>query len=70
MVVPVRGSAATFEPGAPSRLFVIPPVQGLVNRDEYAVTADGNRILTSVPVGDASTALISVVTNWQGSTQK
>jgi hypothetical protein len=70
MVVPVRGSGATFEPGAPSRLFLIPPVQGLVNRDEYAVTADGNRILTSVPVGDASTALITVVSNWQGSIQK
>jgi hypothetical protein len=43
---------------------------GIVNRDEYAVTADGNRILTSVPAGDASSALITVVSNWQGSIQK
>jgi hypothetical protein len=70
MAAPVRAAGATFEPGAPTRLFPIPPIQGIVNRDEYAVTADGNRILTSVPAGDASTALITVVSNWQGSIQK
>jgi hypothetical protein len=41
-----------------------------VNRDEYAVAADGNRILTSVPAGDVSAALITVLSNWQGSIQK
>jgi eukaryotic-like serine/threonine-protein kinase len=65
MVAAVRTAGASFESGAPTRLFPIPPIQGIVNRDEYAVSADGNRFLLSVPAGDASTALVTVILNWQ-----
>jgi hypothetical protein len=70
MAAPIRASGATFESGAPTRLFPIPPIQGIVNRDEYVVAADGNRILTSVLAGDPSAAMLTVVSNWQGSIQK
>lgn len=38
--------------------------------NEYVVAADGNRILTSVLAGDPSAAMLTVVSNWQGSIQK
>ena len=47
------------------RLFPIPPMQGIANRDEYAVSGDGTKFLTSVPAGDAAGALITVIVNWQ-----
>ena len=65
MGVPIRTSGASLEPGTPSRLFVIPSIQGLVNRDEYVVNAAGTRILTSAQTSDASASLVSVIVNWQ-----
>jgi hypothetical protein len=65
MAAPVRTAGASLDPGTPSRLFLIPPMQGIVNRDEYAVNAAGTRFLTSVPAGDASALLVSVIVNWQ-----
>jgi serine/threonine protein kinase len=65
MTAPIRTVGAGFEPGTPSRLFPIPPMQGIANRDEYAVSGDGTKFLTSVPAGDAAGALITVIVNWQ-----
>jgi hypothetical protein len=41
MAATVRAVGASFEMGAPNRLFTIPVVSGAVDRDEYAVSADG-----------------------------
>jgi eukaryotic-like serine/threonine-protein kinase len=65
MVVPMRTAGVSLEPGTPSRLFLIPPMQGVVNRDEYAVNAAGTRFLTSVPAEGATASLIGVIINWQ-----
>jgi eukaryotic-like serine/threonine-protein kinase len=70
MAVPVRAAGASFEPGTPSRLFTVPPIQGIVNRDEYAISADGTRVLLSVPAGDTAASLVTVVLNWQHAIQK
>jgi Tol biopolymer transport system component len=70
MAAPIRTAGASFEPGTPTRLFTVPPIQGIVNRDEYAISADGTRVLLSVPAGDATAALVTVVLNWQQAIQK
>jgi eukaryotic-like serine/threonine-protein kinase len=64
MAATVRAVGASFETGAPSRLFSIPIVSGIVVRDEYAVSADGKRFLVSRPPGNAAAAPITVVVNW------
>jgi hypothetical protein len=57
-VVEVK-TTPTFEAGVPRALFSARPSG--VNR--YAVTADGQRFLVSIPSGDAS-APVTVVSNW------
>ena len=56
-------AGATIEPGAPRKLFStkLPMDETL---DEYAVTADGQRFLVLVPLGEAAPSPITVVLNW------
>jgi Tol biopolymer transport system component len=62
MAVEVRATSGRIEIGLPKPLF------GGVNpdptTDHYAVTADGQRFLLPMPVGENPGARIHVVTNW------
>jgi Tol biopolymer transport system component len=64
MAATVRAVAASFETGAPNRLFTAPVVSGAVDRDEYAVSADGKRFLVSRALGNAAAAPVTIVLNW------
>ena len=70
--VPVRAVGASFEPGIPHSLFPTPSVSGFgfAMRDEYAVSADGNRFLVARPAGDAPAAPLTVVLHWQAGLKK
>jgi len=68
MVVPIKGGA-TFDAGTPHALFELPPeppawIQSGVDQRVYAPSADGQRFLIGVPVGEKSSAPITVVLNW------
>jgi eukaryotic-like serine/threonine-protein kinase len=64
MAATVRAVGASFETGAPNRLFTIPVASGAVDRDEYAVSADGKRFLVSRALGNAAAAPVTIVLNW------
>ena len=64
MAATIRAVGASFETGAPNRLFTIPVVSGAVDRDEYAVSADGKRFLVSRALGNAAAAPVTIVLNW------
>ncbi len=68
MAVPVK-SAANFAAGTPHALFELQPeppawIQSGVDQRVYAPSADGQRFLIAVPVGQESFAPITVVLNW------
>jgi Tol biopolymer transport system component len=62
MAVEVRAEEARIEVGLPVALFA--GVNPTPNTDHFAVTADGQRFLLTVPVEDDSEARIHVVLNW------
>lgn len=67
MVVPVTAAGTSFEAGTPVALFPTRIVGGgtlAANRPEYAVARDG-RFLINQPVGDATTAPITLMLNWR-----
>jgi Tol biopolymer transport system component len=62
MAVDVRAKGDRIEVGLPVALFsgvIANPIT-----DHYAATADGQRFLVSVPVGENASTRIHVVTNW------
>jgi len=68
MVVPIRGGA-NFDAGTPQTLFELPTeppawIQGGVDQRVYAPSADGQRFLIGVPVGEESSTPITIVLNW------
>ncbi len=67
---PVRAAGASFESSTPRRLFAIPGISGYIDRDEYTVSADGNRFLLSRPTGDAANSPVTVVVNWSASLKR
>jgi hypothetical protein len=67
---PVRAADASFESSTPKRLFPIASVSGYIDRDEYAVSADGSRFLVSRPTGDAANSPVTVVVNWRASLKR
>jgi Tol biopolymer transport system component len=62
MAVDVRATAGHIEVGLPAALFS--GVNASPFTDHYAVTADGQRFLVPVPVGEDAGPRIHVVTNW------
>jgi hypothetical protein len=68
MGVPTK-AGATFDAGNPHVLFELPPepprwMQGGVDQRVYAPSADGQRFLIGVPVGEGTSTPITVVVNW------
>ncbi len=69
MAVDIK-AGATLRPGVPRRLFSTTVAVEHPTFDQYAVTADGQRFLVLVPVGDASSSPITVVLNWTAGLKK
>jgi eukaryotic-like serine/threonine-protein kinase len=74
MAVPIKGGAA-LDAGKPHSLFELPPeppawIQGEADQRVYAPSADGQRFLIAVPVGEGSSAPITVVLNWDAELKK
>jgi hypothetical protein len=68
LAVPIK-DGANFDAGTPHALFELPPqppawIQSGVDQRVYAPSADGQRFLIGVPVGEESSAPITVVLNW------
>ena len=57
---------ASFEAGAPQRLFDVPslPLGTMFEEEQYAPAADGQRFLVRVPVSETSLPPATVVLNW------
>jgi Tol biopolymer transport system component len=66
MAVDVREGVAGPEIGLPTALFdlAMPQHRGLM-RDDYAVSADGQRFLVKVPIEDDRKLQMHVVLNWE-----
>jgi len=62
MAVDVRATGDRIEVGLPVALFA--GVNPDPDTDHYAATADGQRFLVPLPVGESAQARIHVVTNW------
>jgi Tol biopolymer transport system component len=74
MAVPIERGAG-FEAGRPQPLFELPPepgpwIQGGGDQRVYAPAADGQRFLISRPIGEESSAPITVVLNWTAGLKK
>jgi hypothetical protein len=74
MAVPVEfpPTGQTVEPGRPVALFethIGGAVQGF-NKQQYAVSSDGQRFLLNVRPDEASTAPITVLINWTAGLKK
>jgi hypothetical protein len=68
MAVAIR-AGTTFDAGMPKELFELPPeppawIQGGLDQRVYAPSADGQRFLIGVPVGEEPSTPITVVLNW------
>ncbi|MBI4465798.1 MAG: PD40 domain-containing protein, partial [Acidobacteria bacterium] len=73
MAVAVRGGES-LEFGAPAALFTATTLGGVgrapMFRQQYDVTADGQRFLLNVPVSGAASPTLTVVTNWLAGVKK
>jgi eukaryotic-like serine/threonine-protein kinase len=74
MAAPIK-AGANFDSGTPQALFELPPeppawIQGGVDQRVYAPSADGQRFLIGVPVGEESSAPITVILNWTASLKR
>jgi Tol biopolymer transport system component len=66
MAVPIS-AGASLQPGTPQRLFEAPVssnVSSSYTRNQYVVTADGQRFLVNQPVGRTSISAVTVVVDW------
>ena len=64
--VAIDASEAVLRPGTPRALFKS-PLRGVVsNVEQYRATADGQRFLFSVLVGDEVQPPLRVILNWPG----
>jgi len=64
MAVEIREEAERLEVGLPTELFAA-GLLGSDAGDHYAVSADGQRFLVKVPIGDDSKFQMHVVLNWE-----
>jgi Tol biopolymer transport system component len=66
MAVPIKASAS-LQPGTPQRLFEAPVssnISAAYTRNQYVVTADGQRFLVNAPVGRETFSAVTVVVDW------
>ena len=72
--VNVVNAGATFDAGAPQPLFDVPQLQfgatELFSEWQYAASADGQRFLVRVPVGETRVPPATVVLNWASGIRK
>ncbi len=64
MAVEVNTESANFQAGIPKPLFQAQLVEGLLWRNRYVVSADGQRFLILAPTGETASNPITVVVNW------
>jgi Tol biopolymer transport system component len=66
MSVPITADDRTFEPGQPTPLFATRMLgfQGTNTRNQYVVTADGQRFLINQPPQGTNSSPISIIVNW------
>jgi Tol biopolymer transport system component len=64
MAVAVRAPGDRLEVSLPVELFEIPGMRPSGEFDDYAASRDGQRFLVKLPVEQASTLKLHVVTNW------
>ena len=71
MAVPVKSTGAAFEAGAPQPLFdanlIQPPNEPIF---DYDVTADGKRFLITTTVSGSSSAILTLVENWDAAASR
>jgi Tol biopolymer transport system component len=71
MAAAVKTSASTFETGTPQVLFNTGITTGFVDRrNQYVVTRDGQRFLVNISAEDENSAPITVVLNWEATSNK
>jgi hypothetical protein len=73
MAVTVNGRGSTFQVGTATRLFetrlsTLPNTS--YTRNQYDVTADGQRFLINQPTGETSSSPIRVIVNWPAAVKK
>ena len=69
MVVGLKPSGATFEPGTPTALFKTRMLTGSIPSGiDYDITADGQRFLIGTIVDEATP--VSVLLNWTAEVKK
>lgn len=66
MAVEVKENGSTLEAGVPKELFEVPfPPEGIARgRNEYAVSADGQRFLVVSAADEMPATPTTVVLNW------
>ncbi len=64
MAVEVETNSPGFRASVPKELFRIHVFSDLYTRNQYAVTADGQRFLVNTLVEESAPSLITVVVNW------
>jgi hypothetical protein len=62
------GQGSTFETDRPVELFQMP--DQILARGSFAITADGQRVLITSPVTDATSSPVTVVLDWQVALKK
>ena len=70
MAVNANASADHFQPGIPRVLFETPIIAGRATRNQYVVTADGQRFLIASAAKQGPTSPITVVMNWTADLKK
>jgi dipeptidyl aminopeptidase/acylaminoacyl peptidase len=64
-VADVQATGSSFEAGAPRQLFDVPAVTGVLRRNRYLVTRDGQRFLVVTTEQKTDSTPFTVVLNWQ-----
>jgi serine/threonine protein kinase len=73
MAAPIQRAGQTLEAGAPVSLFQTRIVGGgslNANRQQYAVSPDGQRFLINITVDESTASPITIVTNWARALKK
>jgi eukaryotic-like serine/threonine-protein kinase len=70
MATDTRISETNLEAGTPHALLTITGYRPFAGGYPYEVSADGQRILTSIPIGDSATQPLTLVQNFTGALRK
>ena len=68
--VDVKAAGSSLEAGIPKELFDVPVDAGVVRRNHYVATADGQRFLFVTRTKSVDAAPFIVVQNWQAALKK